>query len=313
MMDAQFHSAIREADDRAAAGEAVDADAPRLKYAEWLDDQGDPRGEYISVSVELANAEQCQCNPPCSSRMDWECPAYQKTGSLRRRQSALLGEHAAEWFARVPGVSYCTNCGGDVKNWAGAPVRGSCHACKGSGHSFKINGDRIETTEGDTYVLRKGFIDEVQITAARFAGGACVWCNGIGNFGFLTVGSESRLELCQVCHGTRRIPGLAGRIGLACPVARSAKIVDRNPFCQHVTGFNYPHWSKAENPMEQDFQEYPCLLPTTLFDLLTGHQIEVEDGKEFPTAALADAALEAACKKFMRMEAVALERKEVMV
>ena len=32
-----------------------DDDVPRLIYADWLDEQGDPRGEFIRVQVALAN------------------------------------------------------------------------------------------------------------------------------------------------------------------------------------------------------------------------------------------------------------------
>lgn len=35
--------------------ESPDDDAPRLVFADWLDERGDPRGEFIQVQVELAN------------------------------------------------------------------------------------------------------------------------------------------------------------------------------------------------------------------------------------------------------------------
>src|SRR5947199_8367617 len=34
--------------------ELPDADEPRLIYADWLDEQGDPRGEFIRAQVALA-------------------------------------------------------------------------------------------------------------------------------------------------------------------------------------------------------------------------------------------------------------------
>ena len=35
--------------------ENPDDDTPRLIYADWLEERGDPRGEFIRVQCELAN------------------------------------------------------------------------------------------------------------------------------------------------------------------------------------------------------------------------------------------------------------------
>ena len=35
-----------------------DDDAPRLVFADWLDEQGDPRGDFIRVQVALAQLER---------------------------------------------------------------------------------------------------------------------------------------------------------------------------------------------------------------------------------------------------------------
>ena len=38
--------------------ECPDDDAPRLIYADWLDERGDPRGEFIRVQCALAGMDE---------------------------------------------------------------------------------------------------------------------------------------------------------------------------------------------------------------------------------------------------------------
>ena len=381
MMDAQFHAAIREADALAAAWHpplvAVDANVPRLVYAEWLAEHGDARSAYIEVSCELANLE-----PPrvCFGDDDdfhnnvyhvgdtgFRChltehggPDYYKADSshvaqvgdrvdvvqgyltpggkwktrmvygllvrkvehgvvneyvlkrdaksvkwpgesLRRRQSALLVEHAAQWFAGLPGNYRAT-----------------------------VGGDRIETAEGDVYILRKGDIDEVQITAARFAGGVCERCNDDGNCpacgGSAEVSGaywaddgmqrcdDCRDGVCPACDGKPN-PGLAGAIGVACPVARVVKLIGAESY--KINNQKWSWWG-----IETADQLHPMHpqsnLPTQIYELINlpeqnheTNRARLRKFKNAPTKAAANAALEAASVEFMRTEAAALERKEM--
>lgn len=59
-------------------------DAARLAYADWLDEQGDPRGEFIRVECSLATLEE-------------DTPPYKK---LDQRRDELLKEHGKEWKGR---------------------------------------------------------------------------------------------------------------------------------------------------------------------------------------------------------------------
>jgi uncharacterized protein (TIGR02996 family) len=65
--------------------EDPDNDVPRLIYADWLDEQGDPRGEFIRVQCELAGLTE-------------EDPQYD---SLKKREEALLRRHKADWTGAV--------------------------------------------------------------------------------------------------------------------------------------------------------------------------------------------------------------------
>ena len=57
-------------------------DAPRLIYADWLDEQGDPRGEFVRVQCRLA-----------------QLPAgHEAVGDLRRREKELLDRCEPAWL-----------------------------------------------------------------------------------------------------------------------------------------------------------------------------------------------------------------------
>lgn len=55
---------------------------PRLVYADWLDEQGDPRGEFIRVQCELARLDETDERYP----------------DLLFRERELLAEHRLEWL-----------------------------------------------------------------------------------------------------------------------------------------------------------------------------------------------------------------------
>lgn len=66
-----------------------DDDLPRLIYADWLDERGDPQGEFIRIQCALARGEQ----------------SPDETRELRERETELLRAYRGEWVARLgPGV-----------------------------------------------------------------------------------------------------------------------------------------------------------------------------------------------------------------
>jgi uncharacterized protein (TIGR02996 family) len=67
----------------------IDADAPRLVFADWLDEQGDSdRAEFIRVQVERAR------------RPAWDAAQVR----LRLRERELLKRHGEAWLAELPAV-----------------------------------------------------------------------------------------------------------------------------------------------------------------------------------------------------------------
>lgn len=69
--------------------EAPDDDGPRLVYADWLDEQGDPRGEFVRTQVALARLPELD---------------PQRT-ELIRSENTLLVRFANEWTAPFRGLA----------------------------------------------------------------------------------------------------------------------------------------------------------------------------------------------------------------
>jgi uncharacterized protein (TIGR02996 family) len=65
----------------------ADEDGPRLVYADWLDERGDPRGEFIRLQCELERltdaGRKAQIETQCHElfirhRADWEIPGVDR-------------------------------------------------------------------------------------------------------------------------------------------------------------------------------------------------------------------------------------------
>jgi uncharacterized protein (TIGR02996 family) len=65
--------------------DAPDDDAPRLIYADWLEEQGDPRGEFIRIQCALAQMDEADDHR-------WE---------LEARERQLLWQHSKGWAGPV--------------------------------------------------------------------------------------------------------------------------------------------------------------------------------------------------------------------
>lgn len=71
--------------------EQPDDEGPRLMYADWLEERGDPRGEFIRIQCELAHTAE-------------NTPRWQR---LTERERALLRRHGVEWAGPLtPSLSH---------------------------------------------------------------------------------------------------------------------------------------------------------------------------------------------------------------
>ncbi|MBX7104431.1 MAG: TIGR02996 domain-containing protein [Gemmataceae bacterium] len=85
--------------------DAPDDDSPRLVFADWLDESGDPRGEFIRVQVARAN-------------LDLEDPRQLE---LSEREQLLLARHRRQWDQPLAGLAD----GWDYSRGFAETVRGS--------------------------------------------------------------------------------------------------------------------------------------------------------------------------------------------
>jgi uncharacterized protein (TIGR02996 family) len=77
-----------------------ESDVPRLIYADWLEERGDPQGEFVRVQCELASL---------SVESD-------EIAELRAREAALMRQHRAAWVADVSaGIRWNSFCRGFVE------------------------------------------------------------------------------------------------------------------------------------------------------------------------------------------------------
>lgn len=136
----------------------------------------------------------------------------------------------------------------------------------------------------------RGFIDTVRLPLGAFLGGECGWCNGQGHN--VRVGWDTtRYEQCNRCSGTGQTPGLAADLFAAWPIT-SVEASDREPLED-----SYGHWfwfKDSPGPSGRDD------LPPEVFTALGGyleHRLENDDGlesKSYPTRDLARSAASAA-------------------
>ena len=74
--DALLHAILADPDD----------DAPCLVYADWLEEHGDPRGEFIRLQIQIATLSEEDVRRP----------------ALEQRECELLEAHGKTWRQEVP-------------------------------------------------------------------------------------------------------------------------------------------------------------------------------------------------------------------
>jgi uncharacterized protein (TIGR02996 family) len=92
-------------------------DAPRLIYADWLEERGDPRAEFIRVQVEMAtlarplNRKSMYGNPMPQARNRRDAARFRE---LWGRQLELLTTHCTKWveplIGKATGVIFERGC-----------------------------------------------------------------------------------------------------------------------------------------------------------------------------------------------------------
>ncbi len=173
-----------EADFIQAVIASPDNDAPRLIFADWLDEheQGE-RAQFIRIGCRLAR--EFGMPPPGSPVVTGDKGRDAVEVELRRRERELLSQHWRDWLP-PPLTSLDTHVG-NLHGPASTPLP-------------------VWVT------FRRGFVAEVRTTLAAWVGGECS-CWGVG-----TDGKPLPAFACPACHGKGAVPGLGPAVVRAQPV-----------------------------------------------------------------------------------------------
>jgi uncharacterized protein (TIGR02996 family) len=173
-------------------------DAPRLMFADWLDEHGDEaRAEFIRVQCGLA-----QLYPAGSIPELWDDGRNAARDALRRRERGLLDEHGFDWFGQLVRIARLDGGRGPDRNaWHFRSLGGTLGWC----------------------LFRRGFVAEIALTLADWYGGPCP-CWGHG-----TDGRPRPAFACPACRGTGHTPGHGPALVSAAPLER-VTLSDREPW-----------------------------------------------------------------------------------
>src|SRR4051812_765308 len=87
--------------------EAPDEDGPRLVYADWLEDNGDPdKAEFIRAQCEIARLEKADLIHEDRAWMDLPDP---ELDGLGRRAEELKARNEGCWAAGLEGITLTRN------------------------------------------------------------------------------------------------------------------------------------------------------------------------------------------------------------
>lgn len=265
--------------------ERPDDDAPRLVYADWLDERAGPGdadyAAFIRCQIELARLPACDSDPPCKL-LNEGIPEEAQGWCLNcchhgKRRDELLARERELWG------SYPDSTMREVIRRECPPLE-SWNVLPGTwcqpGHY----------TGTPLAIVRRGFVDEIRCTAAAFVGGPCGRCEGEGGRMDYDV-SEEAPTFCIPCDGTGRTPGLAAALAGRQPIV-SVVLTDKRPDCNNDPS---PRWAWF-NGMRWGGDDDPANLPYELFHPLGGDVGDGLDGmREYESEADALAALSAAC------------------
>jgi uncharacterized protein (TIGR02996 family) len=250
-----------------------DADGNRLRNVVGCSTCGgrghlpNPLAEFVRVQVELAAGNDYGSGRKYEERRQ----------VLRRREGELFAAKFAEWFP--------------------APAGRVCRRPVGN------TGTEIQWADSSGVILlvvRRGFVDEVWLSAAAFLGGPCERCSGTGVVGvsehYSTDGylEDITTPPCLDCKGERRTPGCAANLFASQPVTRVV-LAGTEPY-ETIPGREWI-WHRA--------QPIGLLGASALPDELYLQLPTDGDGlTRYPTRADALDALSAACVMYGRQDAI---------
>jgi uncharacterized protein (TIGR02996 family) len=211
--------------------EHPEADAPRFRYADWLDEHCDPLGEFIRVQCRLARL-------PVSHACVLE---------LETKERALLAEHESDWVSDLIGmVDWWTFRRGfveEIGTSTGQFLANSCSLFQRAPiqevHLCRVR-DQIEPLAASAYLQRTSFLDLsgniVRDQGARVLAdspylahvrGLNLSSSGIGDAGLKALAASPHLsELRELYLSDNRISSRGVRAVADSPMAKRLHVLN---------------------------------------------------------------------------------------
>jgi uncharacterized protein (TIGR02996 family) len=233
-------------------------DGPRLVYADWLDEHGDPRGEFIRVQCELARLGPPSVPAPSDEPLRRDQLVVGLLGLTGRECDPLLvtedtaprpaGQSSAELAPAPPGTA--AEAAGRRERWEWLRLREqkllrdhglAWSLLPNDPSSWEVRWDTAEglsfRSAGCVAVYRRGFVAEVALPLPTWLGGPCGRCGGRGR---VAVAREQRVSRgptapatrradCPDCGGTGRGEGAGPRLVRACPLLERVTFAGASP------------------------------------------------------------------------------------
>lgn len=186
-------------------------DAPRLIFADWLDENGEPeRAEFVRLQIELANIRCDSCKGKGSYSLHTaggygmrDIPCDECTSkSLRRRERELLTNSLGLWFLR----------GSGSLTWATALTQ----------EEF----DRPREAYNPCQLVERGFVSALNADFDTLYGGECERCEEYRQRRRYdpTIGNPG--HKCKECHGPGILPQL---VRAECAAVERVVVSDKRP------------------------------------------------------------------------------------
>ncbi len=241
---------------------APDDDAPRLVYADWLTEHGDPRGELIQVQCTLAAGDPSQPGAPHPNHV-----------TLAARSRQLVHAHGKEWLAPIKQYLYQHHTHGWQRGFLNH-ITGNAKFYPGAAEIFALHPVSSLTCEGlkkksDLDVFAKmpmGVIRTLSLAEQKISPDRVrvllgermaniewlfLWSNPLGDEGLAAIAKESHLRKLRGLSIPYCEIGDAGLEALASsPVLDTIELLNfvDNPFSKKGISAlaNSPHLKKLK-------------------------------------------------------------------
>lgn len=196
-------------------------DTPRIVYADWLEEHGDPgRAEFIRLQCEVAVME----TGPDARRLDRGGAYRRRRDALRKRCFALMWGKGKDrpglrWLP--PLRSFVPAAPRAMADWAGLAPR-----------LRRVSPSSTPQDDAVAIGFRRGFPAVVSLASAVLLGPRCDHCMGLGwtIVDDLELGVYDQCEACPACRSEQVVTagGVARELAKAVAVER-VHLIDRRP------------------------------------------------------------------------------------